>query len=108
MITNNANSYKILIIIHNLACIYANTGKIEEAIAHYQQSLEIEESIGDVQTQTKAMTLSWLGYIAKQQGDFDTALEYLQQSLEILQRIQSPDAETMRRIINDVQQMANS
>ncbi|WP_168632191.1 tetratricopeptide repeat protein, partial [Dolichospermum sp. UHCC 0260] len=63
------------------------------------------ESIGNVQGQ--AATLCWLGYIAKQQGDFVTALDYLQQSLEIFQRIQSPDAETVREIINDVQQMAN-
>jgi tetratricopeptide (TPR) repeat protein len=91
--------------LHQLASIYANTGKIEEAIALYQQSLEITESIGNVQG--KAITLWWLGHIAKQQGDFVTALEYLQQSLEILQRIQSPDAETVRGIINDVQQMAN-
>jgi hypothetical protein len=45
--------------------------------------------------------------LAYQKGDFVTALEYLQQSLEILQRIKSPDAETVREIINDVQQMAN-
>jgi tetratricopeptide (TPR) repeat protein len=91
--------------LHQLAGIYANTGKIEEAIALFQQSLQIEESIGNVQGQ--AATLCWLGYIAKQQGDFVTALDYLQQSLEIFQRIQSPDAETVREIINDVQQMAN-
>ncbi|MTJ41770.1 tetratricopeptide repeat protein [Dolichospermum flos-aquae] len=91
--------------LHQLAGIYANTGKIEEAITLFHQSLEIKESIGNVQGQ--AMTLWWLGHIAKQQGDFVTALEYLQQSLEIFQHIQSPDAETVRGIINDVQQMAN-
>jgi hypothetical protein len=35
--------------LHQLASIYVNTGKIEGAIALYQQSLEINESIGDVQ-----------------------------------------------------------
>jgi tetratricopeptide (TPR) repeat protein len=93
--------------LHCLAVIYANTGKIEEAITLYQQSLEINESIGNVQT--KAATLAMLGQLlAYEKGDFVTALEYLQQSLEILQRIQSPNAETIREIINDVQQMANS
>jgi tetratricopeptide (TPR) repeat protein len=92
--------------LHQLALIYANTGKIEEAIALCQQSLEIKESIGDVKG--KAATLAMLGQLlAYQKGDFVTALEYLQQSLEILQDIQSPDAETVREIINDVQQMAN-
>jgi hypothetical protein len=46
--------------------------------------------------------------LAYQKGDFVTALDYLHQLLEILQRIQSPDAETVRGIINDVQQMAKS
>jgi tetratricopeptide (TPR) repeat protein len=93
--------------LHGLAIIYANTGKIEEAIALFQQSLQLKESIGDVQG--KAMTLWWLGHIAAyQKGDFVTALEYLHQSLEILQRIQSPHAETVRGFITDVQQMANS
>ncbi|BAZ86893.1 TPR repeat-containing protein [Dolichospermum compactum NIES-806] len=45
--------------------------------------------------------------LAYQKGDFVTALDYLQQSLVILRRIQSPDAETVRGFINDVQQMAN-
>ncbi|WP_353932797.1 tetratricopeptide repeat protein [Okeanomitos corallinicola TIOX110] len=93
--------------LHCLAIIYANTGKIEEAIALYQQVLEIDESTGNVQG--KATTLAMLGHLlAYQKGDFVTALDYLQQSLEILQRIQSPDAETVRGIINDVQQMAKS
>ncbi|MFN7529189.1 MAG: tetratricopeptide repeat protein, partial [Dolichospermum sp.] len=72
----------------------------------YQQSLEIKESIGNVQG--KAATLAMLGQLlAYKKGDFVTALDYLQQSLEIFQRIQSPNAETVREIINDVQKMAN-
>ncbi|MBD2627061.1 tetratricopeptide repeat protein [Trichormus variabilis] len=92
--------------LHQLAIIYAKTGKIEEAIALYRQSLQIQESIGNVQG--KAATLAMLGQLlAYQKGDFVTALDYLQQSLEILQRIQSPHAETVKGFINDVQQMAN-
>ena len=92
--------------LHQLASIYADTGKIDDAIAHYQQSLEINESIGDVQG--KAATLAMLGQLlAYKKGDFVTALDYLHQSLEIFQRIQSPNAETVRKIINDVQKMAN-
>ncbi|MTJ51058.1 tetratricopeptide repeat protein [Dolichospermum sp. UHCC 0259] len=92
--------------LHCLADIYADTGKIEEAIALYQQSLEITESIGDIHS--KAVTLAMLGQLlADKKGDFVTALDYLQQSCEILQRIQSPDAKTVREIIQRVQQMAN-
>jgi len=93
--------------LHCLAMIYADTGKIEEAITLYQQSLQIKESIGNVQGQ--ATTLAMLGQLlADKKGDFVTALEYLHRSLEILQLVKSPDAETVRGIINDVQQMANS
>ncbi|MBK1990329.1 tetratricopeptide repeat protein [Sphaerospermopsis aphanizomenoides BCCUSP55] len=92
--------------LHELGRIYANTGKIEEAIALYQQSLEIKQSIGNVQD--KAITLAMLGQLlAADKRYFVTALEYLQQSLEILQRLKSPDAETVKEIIKRVQQMAN-
>ncbi|MFM7408767.1 MAG: tetratricopeptide repeat protein [Cuspidothrix sp.] len=92
--------------LNNLGYIYANTGKIEDAIALYQESLQLKESIGNVQG--KAITLAMLGQLlAYQKGDFVTALAYLQESLEIFQRIQSPNAETVKGIINDVQQMAN-
>ena len=91
---------------HCLASIYADTGKIDDAIAHYQQSLEITESIGNVQG--KAATLAMLGQLlAYKKGDFVTALDYLHQSLEIFQRIKSPDAETVIGFINNVQKMAN-
>ncbi|HAX79631.1 MAG TPA: NB-ARC domain-containing protein [Cyanobacteria bacterium UBA11372] len=87
--------------LHQLAGIYANTGEIEQAIAFYQQSLELFERIGDVQG--KAMTLGRLGkLLADKQGDFDTAIEYLQQSLAILQRLRSPEAEKVQRILDRV------
>ncbi|AFZ17807.1 tetratricopeptide repeat protein [Allocoleopsis franciscana] len=90
--------------LHQLARLKANTGEIEEAIALYQQSLEITERIGNAQG--KAATLAMLGQLlADEKGDFNTGLNYLQQSLEILQRLQSPGAETVRQIIARVQQM---
>ncbi|WP_293359475.1 MULTISPECIES: tetratricopeptide repeat protein [unclassified Microcoleus] len=91
--------------LHNLAIIYANQGEVEQAIAFYQQSLELEEKIGDFQG--KAATFAMLGQLlADEKGDFDEALNYLQQSLEILQHLRSPDAETVKRIISRIQQMA--
>ncbi|MEH2113824.1 tetratricopeptide repeat protein, partial [Nostoc sp.] len=81
----------------------ANSGEIEEAIALYQQSLAITEQIGNVQT--KAATLWWLGHIAEQQGNYNQALDYLQPALEILQRIQSPNAEGVRKMVARVQDL---
>ncbi|WP_231395470.1 tetratricopeptide repeat protein, partial [Dolichospermum circinale] len=57
---------------HQLAGIYADTGKIEEAIAHYQQSLEIKESIGNVQG--KAATLHQLAGIYANTGKIEEAI----------------------------------
>ncbi|MGM3306443.1 tetratricopeptide repeat protein [Anabaena sp. WFMT] len=89
-----------------LASIHADAGEIDYAIALYEKSLKIFESIRDAQQQ--AFTLVMLGHLlAYKKGDFVTALDYLQQSLEILKRIKSPDAGTVRKIINDVQQIAN-
>ena len=70
---------------HQLASIYANTGKIEEAIAHYQQSLEINESIGDVQGQ--AATLHQLASIYANTGKIEEAIALYQQVLEINESI---------------------
>jgi tetratricopeptide (TPR) repeat protein len=93
--------------LHELASLKANLGQIEQAIALYQQSLEITERIGNAQG--KAATLAMLGQLlADKKGDFDTALNYLQQSLEILQRVQSPDVETVRQIIARLQQIAQN
>ncbi|MCY7382989.1 MAG: tetratricopeptide repeat protein [Microcoleus sp. CAN_BIN18] len=87
--------------LHCLAIIYANQGDVEKAIALYQQSLELQEKIGNVQGTTA--TFAMLGQLLAAQGDFEKALNYLQQSLEILQHLRSPDAETVKEIIADVQ-----
>ncbi len=86
---------------HNLAGIYAQQGEVEDAIALYKQSLDLKERIGNVQG--KAASLCMLGQLlADEKQDFTTALEYLQESFEILQRIKSPDAQTVRKIIDRI------
>ncbi|WP_242728771.1 tetratricopeptide repeat protein [Microcoleus vaginatus] len=90
---------------HCLAGIYANQGEVAKAIALYEQSLELQEKIGNVRV--KAATFAMLGQLlADKKGDFDKALNYLQQSLDILQHLRSPEAEKVRKIIAIVQQMA--
>ncbi|WP_251960398.1 tetratricopeptide repeat protein [Nostoc commune] len=69
----------------SLAIIYANKGNVDEAIALYKKSLEIEESIGNVQG--KATTLHQLGMIYANKGEVDQAIALYNQSLEITQRI---------------------
>ena len=66
--------------------------------------MEIEERIGNVHG--KAMTLWWLGGLANEQGDFQTAISYLQESLTILQHLKSPDAATVQSFLEQVRAMA--
>jgi tetratricopeptide (TPR) repeat protein len=87
--------------LHQLAGIYANQGEIDQAIALFQQSLELKQKIGNVQG--KAMTLWCLGDIANGQGNSEQALIYLQESFEILQRLRSPYAAQVEAIINRIQ-----
>ncbi|QLE49509.1 tetratricopeptide repeat protein [Nostoc sp. C057] len=68
-----------------LGMLKANKGEVDEAIALYNQSLEIEERIGDVQG--KAATLHQLGIIYANKGEVDEAITLLNQSLEIEERI---------------------
>ena len=91
---------------HQLAIIYANKGEVDEAIALFNQSLEITQRIGDVETQ--AMTLWWLGDLVEQQGEYTKAISYLQPALEILQRLESPDAESVSASLTRVQQKVES
>ena len=63
-----------------MAGIYATQGQVERALALYQQSLEAEESIGNVQG--KAATLHQMAGIYATQGQVERALALYQQSLE--------------------------
>jgi tetratricopeptide (TPR) repeat protein len=86
-----------------MAGLYAQQGQVENAIALYQQSLEIEERIGNVQG--KAMTLANMGYLSATRGNFQTAITYLQESLTILQHLKSPDAATVQSWLEQVRAM---
>jgi tetratricopeptide (TPR) repeat protein len=76
---------ELAVIYHYLGILKANTGDVDEAIALYNQSLEITQRIGNVQT--KAATLSNLGYIYSNKGEVEQAITLFNQSLEITERI---------------------
>lgn len=83
----------------------ANQGEIEDAIALFQESLNITEKIGDIQT--KSMTLQWIGGLAADvQKDYETGIQCFRESLEILQRIGSPKAENAERQLAQIQALA--
>ncbi|MEH2456205.1 tetratricopeptide repeat protein [Nostoc sp.] len=72
-------------IYHCLGILKANKGEVDEAIALYKESLEINERIGNVQG--KAATLHNLGYIYAYKGEVDEAIALYKESLEIKERI---------------------
>ncbi|WP_339379306.1 tetratricopeptide repeat protein [aff. Roholtiella sp. LEGE 12411] len=72
-------------IIHHLGIIYANKGEVDEAIALYNQSLEITERIGNVKM--KGATLHQLGIIHANKGEVDEAIALFNQVLEIHESI---------------------
>jgi tetratricopeptide (TPR) repeat protein len=69
----------------NMAGLIAQREDIEGAIALYQQSLEIDERINNVQG--KAVTLHEMAYLIAQREDIEGAIALYQQSLEIDERI---------------------
>ncbi|MBO3458151.1 tetratricopeptide repeat protein [Aetokthonos hydrillicola] len=72
-------------IIHNMAGLIAQQGEISKALALYEQSLQIKESINDVRG--KATTLHNMASLLAQQGEIPRALALYEQSLQIKESI---------------------
>ncbi|MEZ5448951.1 MAG: tetratricopeptide repeat protein, partial [Thiolinea sp.] len=64
---------------------YHHIGQYDTALNYLQQSLAIQQDIGD--KSGEGTTLNNISQIFKARGDYDTALNYLQQSLAIQQDI---------------------
>ncbi|BAZ40615.1 TPR repeat-containing protein [Calothrix sp. NIES-4101] len=71
--------------LHNMADLKAQQGEIEDAIALYNQSLQIYESINDVRG--KAATLHNMADLKAQQGEIEDAIALYNQSLQIYESI---------------------
>jgi tetratricopeptide (TPR) repeat protein len=84
-------------IIHSISVIYAQQGQVEQALALYQQALDIKERIGDALG--KAATLAMMGRLLATQGDVVRGMDCLRASLVLLEQLRSPEAQTVRNII---------
>jgi tetratricopeptide (TPR) repeat protein len=83
--------------LNNLARIYADQGDVEQAIALYQQSLELTERIGNVER--KAFTLGLMAKLLAKHGDFNRAIIYTHESLGILTHLKSPYEANMQSLL---------
>ncbi|TBR60145.1 hypothetical protein B4U84_04415, partial [Westiellopsis prolifica IICB1] len=72
-------------ILHNMAGLIAQQGEINRALALYEQSLQITDSINDVGG--KAATLNNMATLFAQQGDINRAITLYEQSLQIKESI---------------------
>jgi tetratricopeptide (TPR) repeat protein len=72
-------------ILFNLAALAAKQGLGDRALGLWEQSLDLDEQIGDLQG--KVTTLHQMAYVIAQQGDVGRALDLWQQSLSILEEI---------------------
>nr|MDZ8047224.1 tetratricopeptide repeat protein [Nostoc sp. DedQUE02] len=85
-------------IFNNLGILKADRGKIEEAITFYQQSLALNEQIGDVQGQ--ATTLNNLGTLKADRGKIEEAIALYEQSLTFNEQI--GDVKTKAATLNNL------
>ncbi|MEH2049619.1 tetratricopeptide repeat protein [Nostoc sp.] len=76
---------ELALIYHSFGILKANKSEVEEAIALYNQSLEITERIGNLEV--KAATLHQLAILYAHKGEVDEAIALYNQSLEIKERI---------------------
>jgi tetratricopeptide (TPR) repeat protein len=85
VLEKDVDEKSISIALFNKGAIHKLFGQNEQALALYQQSLEICRKIGD--RQGEGTTLNNISLIYDAKGDYDTALGYLEKSLAIQQQI---------------------
>src|SRR6476661_1519155 len=71
--------------LHELGISYANQGEVAQAIALYEESLELTRKIGDVLG--KAATLHEIAGIYADRGEVAKAIAFYEQSLELKEQI---------------------
>ncbi|MEZ4673508.1 MAG: tetratricopeptide repeat protein [Caldilineaceae bacterium] len=88
----------------NLGNAYADLGQVERAIEYYEQALAISREIGHRQGEG-----SWLGNLGlayRVLGQVERAMENYEQAIQIFDEIKSPNADVVRRWLNDLQEAA--
>ncbi|MEH2269932.1 MAG: CHAT domain-containing protein [Nostoc sp.] len=73
------------IILSNMAWLIAQQGDTKTAVSYWQESLEIDERIGNILG--KCATLNNMAEVIARQGNIEQALSFWQQSLKIIEHI---------------------
>ncbi|MCP4369974.1 MAG: tetratricopeptide repeat protein, partial [Deltaproteobacteria bacterium] len=87
---------------HNLAWLYSDMGKYEEAEPLYKRSLEVRESALGKAHPEVATTLNNLANLYRQQGKYEEAEPFYKRSLEITEKSLGPDHPSIATILNNL------
>ena len=71
--------------LNNIGIFYYNGGDVEKGLSYYEQSIKIQETLGD--TKGIAVSLNNLGVVYETVGDNKKALEYYQKSLALQNKL---------------------
>jgi tetratricopeptide (TPR) repeat protein len=88
--------------LNNIGMVYRSIGQPDQALEYYHQALPIRMEVGDRAGQ--ATTRFNLAMIYRAQGRLREAVEELKQVVELDQLIQSPDLESDRAVLAQVQE----
>ena len=88
--------------LHQLAGIYANQGQVEQAISLYQQSLEIQEKIGNIQG--KAISTAMMAQLKVIKGDVEEAIQDFHTAIAVLRELKSPIAQQIQDDLDTILQ----
>jgi CHAT domain-containing protein/tetratricopeptide (TPR) repeat protein len=83
--------------------IYDDQGEPDQALAFYQQALDIWRPLGD--TESQAVVLNNIGKVHRTLGEWQEALRFYEQSLEALGMLGNPP--TKARILNNIGNVYN-
>jgi tetratricopeptide (TPR) repeat protein len=88
--------------LNNIGEVYRSIGQPDKALEYYQQALPIREEVGD--RAGESVTRYNLAMIYRAQGKLREAVEELKQVVELDQLVQSPDLESDRAVLAQVQE----
>jgi tetratricopeptide (TPR) repeat protein len=89
-------------VLNNLASVYKNMGRLEEAKAYYERSLTLTEELRGPNDPDAAIVLNNLGSVYVAMGDLDRALLLFQRSLSIYEKMLGPDHPQTAAALNNL------
>jgi tetratricopeptide (TPR) repeat protein len=81
------------------------TGRLNEALDYYQQSLEIRQKLGD--RYGEGLTLANIGRMHAEQGDIEQAADLWLQAQQVLTALNVPEAQEVEIWLTELEKDVN-